>query len=43
MCVLHSVDKHCVCTAECTEALCVLQSKESYCVCNAQCGEELVA
>ena len=33
MCVLHSVERHCVCTAQCREALCVLHSLERHCVC----------
>jgi len=44
VCVLHSVERHCVCTAQCREALCVyctvyrgtvcvLHSVERHCVC----------
>ena len=36
MCVLHSVERHCVCTAQFREALCVLHSVERHCVCTAQ-------
>ena len=45
--VLHSVERHCVCTAQCREALCVywivqrgtvcvMHSAERHCVCTAQ-------
>jgi len=52
MCLPHSVERHCVCTAQCSEALyvycivkrgtvCVLYSVERHCVCNAQCRDVL--
>ena len=30
MCVLHGVERHCVCTAQCRVALCVLHSVERH-------------
>ena len=40
MCVLHSLESHCVCTAQSREALCVTaQSREALCVCTAQSRE----
>ena len=48
MCVLHSLEGHCVCTAQSREVIglyctvkrgtvCVLHSVERHCVCTAQC------
>ena len=52
VCVLHSVERYCVCNAQCREVLCVyctvqrgtvcvLHSVERHCVCTAQCREVL--
>ena len=45
MCVLHSVERHCVCTAQCREVLCVYCTVErgtvGVCVCTAQLREAL--
>ena len=40
--VLHSVERHCVCTAQSSDALCVLHTLEKYCVCTAQSREHCV-
>ena len=53
MCVLHSLDRYCVCTAQSRRALClyctvyigilcVLHSVESYCVFTSQCRDVLL-
>ena len=41
VCVLHCVERHCLCTAQCREGLNVLNIVERYCVCTAQCSEAL--
>ena len=41
VCVMHCLERHCVCTAQSREALCVVNCLERHCVCTAQCREAL--
>jgi len=41
VCVLHSVEGHCVCTVQCREELYAQHSVEMHCLCTAQSRDSL--